>query len=976
VTLRGGGGFGQGGAGIHLNRADPNNDNAAPGGINLFACAYVGCPSGVAPFNMAPFIANLGGIPPAFFYADGPIFYTDSFGTNIEGVGTVNDFTFFLQGQGSPQSVIIDGTTLFGRRLTVEAAGDIHIRLAAPITNNNIGETLKLVTNGSIIYFPDKLDGTAASTFGTAGNLFNRNLQLVASDSITLNNSIHIGASGNMMLAAYQPVQFASPGSPPGIQAATGAGNVSMIGNHLIDVGGSLTVVGKSFNITGGAPAGTNFNVNPAGQQLKVGGSLNIDLNVDVPGSVTIRGGQPGASSSSAALVEAGSIRIGSSSKPVQNFTIKSGTGTAGAAAPNAIMSATQTLSMFVSGDVEVTGGSSGSAALIQGGSVNIGGLGVPVQNLFLAGGTNAEAGITGTTGAVSVFTAGTVDLAGGTNSGAFIQGVGVNIGAAGAPVRSLALGTHGAGMFSDTRITSTGPVNVFATGDVDLVGRTGSLAVIQGTNVNIGAPGVGIANLNLTGGTGVGTLPSDARIIGTGTVSLYTFGDVDLTAGTGSAAFVQGENVNVGSGAARFSNLSLTGGTSAGGLVSDARITATGMANVFAGGNVDLKGGTENAAAFIEAANVNIGVLNNLSLTAGKSPGGDQGTAASHNADTRIVATGDLGVSVSGNIEMTGGTTNIAVGSPGAVSTSALSMLKGGNVLLDVHGNMTMTGGTASAGAGGNTADSSASIIATKGLNSLSAIAGDLTIQGGTATAIPGSGQAANAQSAAKLDTAGDLVLNVGGKLSVLGGTAIASNASGVEATASATASLNATGTKDILVGGDFIVTGGTASAAGAGATATALAGTDSGTTGFAGILNISTGGNLLVTGGLEGGTGVASAAILASGEIKAEVRGPLGLQLSGGGGTNFFQLVGTQLIQVEGKGYPITVRGPITLNNGLDRGDAFFISGAASLTLTDPQLLRSLDCIALSGGACVLPASGSRAGDPSRLATGGTCK
>jgi len=52
--------------------------------------------------------------------------------------------------------------------------------------------------------------------------------------------------------------------------------------------------------------------------------------------------------------------------------------------------------------------------------------------------------------------------------------------------------------------------------------------------------------------------------------------------------------------------------------------------------------------------------------------------------------------------------------------------------------------------------------------------------------------------------------------------------------------------------------------------------------------------------------------------------------------------------------------------------RGSSF----PARLTLTDPQLLRSLDCIALSGGACILPASGYRGGDPSRLATGGTCK
>jgi hypothetical protein len=96
----------------------------------------------------------------------------------------------------------------------------------------------------------------------------------------------------------------------------------------------------------------------------------------------------------------------------------------------------------------------------------------------------------------------------------------------------------------------------------------------------------------------------------------------------------------------------------------------------------------------------------------------------------------------------------------------------------------------------------------------------------------------------------------------------------------------------------------------------------------------------------------------------------------LIGGGGTNFFQLVGDKLIEVEGKGYPITITGLIDLATGFARGDAFFISGAAPLTLTDPQLLRSLDCVAIAGGSCVLPASGSRAGDPSRLAAGGTCK
>jgi hypothetical protein len=130
-------------------------------------------------------------------------------------------------------------------------------------------------------------------------------------------------------------------------------------------------------------------------------------------------------------------------------------------------------------------------------------------------------------------------------------------------------------------------------------------------------------------------------------------------------------------------------------------------------------------------------------------------------------------------------------------------------------------------------------------------------------------------------------------------------------------------------------------------------------------------------LTGGSETNVGVASAAILAGGEIKITVRGPDGLQLIGGRGSNLFQAIPpSTLLELQGRSYPITITGGIGRIAGLDAGDAFIISGAPPLLLTDPALLKTMDCISLSGGSCTIPASGARAGDPSKLAAGGVCK
>jgi hypothetical protein len=526
----------------------------------------------------------------------------------------------------------------------------------------------------------------------------------------------------------------------------------------------------------------------------------------------------------------------------------------------------------------------------------------------------------------------------------------------------------------------TTGDLNISVApaGEVVLEGAMGSAAILEtvaatgGRDINIGLAGARPQSLLLKGGTAIpGVAQSSSSITAARTLNVLVSGDVDFTGGSGSGALVQGTNVNIGSASAPVQNLMLAGGDATTGNA-DARIDAGQTVNVFTSGDADLKGATS-SSALISGQTVNLSVGNNLALEGGNGPAG--GALGGHRSDAGITASGALDVTVLGDLTMTGGSTDILSGAGPATSATALAKLEGANVLLTVLGDVVLTGGEAKAQAGGNTADSSVAIVATSGFNAASRITGDLTIQGGTANAIPASSPA-NAQSTAKLDVAGNLDLNVDGNLNLVGGTAVADNSSGLGAVANSTASLNATGTKDIFVGKDFTVTGGTARTSGAGATATALAGTDAGTLGFAGTLDIRTVGNMTVSGGFEDGAGIASAAILAAGEINVTVQGPQGLRLEGGGGTNLFQLIGGKLIEVEGKGYPITITGLFRTTSGLALGDAFFISGAPPLTLTDPQLLRSLDCVAISGGSCVIPASGSRAGDPSKLAAGGTCK
>jgi hypothetical protein len=545
-------------------------------------------------------------------------------------------------------------------------------------------------------------------------------------------------------------------------------------------------------------------------------------------------------------------------------------------------------------------------------------------------------------------------------------------------------------------RFVSSGSINYLPT----TVGNTAAGTFGQpGTAYNhnlqfVAADNINFSNAIYMGGTGSLTVNANQNVTFVSPIPpappLLPSGVHALATGTGSVTMQGNHEIRVGGDlTVNGVDLLIKGGqlspVSPNQNAIGQQLIVAGTLNLNMTGNVSVLGGTATAssggAALVQGAAVNVGTSNarvqSLLLTGGSSPGGGAGTTTSHQSDARVTATGDLNVYLSGDLRLTGGTTSIATGAAGAVTASAMASLQGGNVVLDALGNVVMRGGSAAAQAGGNTATSSVELLSGSAFNPI--IQGDLTIQGGTATATPGSGQTANAQSNATLEASGNLTLNVAGGLNLVGGQATANlSQGGNAATASANAALNSDGTKKINVGSDFIVRGGSATTAETGAVdATALAAVNAGTTGFADSLGITAFGNMTLTGGNEVNLGIASAAILAGGEIKVTVHGPQGLQLIGGSGSNLFQAVGsTTLVELPGNAYPITITGGYHRIAGFDAGDAFFISGAPPLLFTDPAFLRAMDCIAIAGGFCVLPATGARAGDPSKLTAGRVCK
>ncbi|MCW5606110.1 MAG: hypothetical protein KIT18_16340, partial [Burkholderiales bacterium] len=339
--------------------------------------------------------------------------------------------------------------------------------------------------------------------------------------------------------------------------------------------------------------------------------------------------------------------------------------------------------------------------------------------------------------------------------------------------------------------------------------------------------------------------------------------------------------------------------------------------------------------------------------------------------------STGILNIYLTGDFTMTGGASEITDGAGVSQTASAIAKAVGSSIVLDVLGDVGMRAGTAHAASGGNTADSSVMLDARSGFAPL--IGGNFALMGGTAIAQPTAGRSAQAVAQGLLLADGDLRLGVGGNLDLIAGNAVADTTlGGTTAQASADAVLSATGRKFIDAGRDFFVLGGNAAAIGSSTLATAIAGTDAGNVPAGVTLDIRTGRNMLLDAGTKNGAGAAAdAALLASGEVRLAVNGPLGLQIDGASGSGLFQQVGTMLTRIDGRAYPITVLGNIALLlDGGTTADAYILSGAPPRNL-DSLLAAFLKAIDISrSGRIEGAAEDVNLRDRSKIASARMCR
>jgi hypothetical protein len=501
---------------------------------------------------------------------------------------------------------------------------------------------------------------------------------------------------------------------------------------------------------------------------------------------------------------------------------------------------------------------------------------------------------------------------------------------------------------------TTGGSLNLRAARDISIlpggsIGTKGTrfdhnLVLAAGDDISIQGPIYLNGDLNLRAKAAAPDLHGNAPLLTTGIVSISTPGT--------SAVEILAKNITIGDTARPVNGVTITAGTAGTGQSADAVLKADNALNINTSGNLSAAGGTATAST---------------------------PSTADTTADV-LLSGANVGLVVGGNFTLTGGTSTITGGAGASQAAHANSRLEGTALSMQVTGNAVITGGTATAATGSNTSTAQSSVESGTTLNPT--IQGDLMIAGGTSLAQPVAGQAAVADASAELKSGGDLLLNVGRDLTITGGAAVASTAlGGTSAIADSGASLAATGTKEILVARNFTINGGSAATTGGGASATSIAGLDAGQAAATSVtLKVTTGGDLQLLGGTELGNALASAALLSAGEIKLFINGPTGLTLGGGRGSDLFQLVGTTLISLEGKGYPITVQGSFDANGSLALGDAFIISGAPPLNLDSllAAFLRTTDCVTFSGGSCTVPGSSSaRAAETTKAQAGaGVCK
>jgi len=880
-----------------------------------------------------------------------------TFGQTLTGNG--NDLTFNLGGVGGGALVINQALTNVDDLIVTAGSATITN------TSNAVANVVQFNTTGNVQHFEAGGVILAASTVGGSLTLTSNNgnlnqtgpVSVTGAATVTTNNgSITTGGAG-VGFTAGSILFTANDGS------GTDVGTLTVGAGGITTTGGALTLKSADGMTINGPVVSNNGNIILAAGNVPGMASLGIPLATNAGGTALgtvainapVRAGTGNVTIYSSGAVSQTLPPTDAGVQTSNALTVRTYNDTAGAA----------TITMEndkVTGGVTCATGNPGTgncATQITLETRQAGDTGVASTTPFPGGFAASEIRYKSISGTqiIGIGTASDVLLEADSwvlNAGA-INGGNVNIVATGASGGgNIDVGIAIPTSFINNNQTG-GSLNLRAARDITILpgGSIGTeaarfdhnLVLAAGDDISIQGPIFLNGDLNLRANALAADLAGNAPLMTTGSVFINTPGATTVE--------VRAKDITIGDVARPVNAVTLTAGNAGTGQSADAILRADGILSINTAGNFSATGGTATAST---------------------------PSAVATTADV-LLSANVVNLVVGGNFILTGGTSNITSGAGTDQEAHAKARLEGTVVALQVSGDAGIVGGNATAAAGGNTASSSASLGSTTSFSPV--ISGDLTVMGGTSIAQPVASQTAMAEANAEIRTAGDLNLNIGGDINVIGGIAAANTqAGGSSATATSGAVLAADGIKDFHVGRHLNVAGGSATTSGAGATATTIAGTSAGIALETSLtLQITTGGNVVLLGGIESGTdSLASAAILAAGEIKMFISGPQGLVLGGGGGSDLFQLIGTTLVSLEGKSYPVTIQGVFDPDNSLARGDAFLISGAPPLNLDAllAAFLRTTDCVTFSGGSCTVPGSSARAGETtkSQAAVAGVCK
>jgi hypothetical protein len=612
-------------------------------------------------------------------YGDGPIFYIDTGGTTVAGVGTVNDFTFY-----TPGNVTVN-TVQQARNLKLQASGNITVSLTAPVDNFTISKngSLQLVAGQNISYTPTTVLGNTigAPTVNFIANPVTNVFTSPVAHGLSNGMVVTLATAGSLPTGVNSTTTYyvvnatattfqlaATSGGTPVVITTAGANsfiprsfdrNLSFTAAGSIDINNAIY---QSNDITG-APIVTTLSV-LANQDVSMNngniaiGRLNPTYNTASGiGDVTFRGNNE-VSNLGGITVEGVNINVlGTQPSGVNQSTVgelikSSGTINFNATfTPSGAMPAqTGNISLIASAAVP---GTSDGAAIVNGGNVNFGmaAPGPRANNLVLTGGSNSAIGGGSHDSDASILSAGQINIRLAGNA-TLTGGTSTANGASATETSTALASIHGNGINFDalgnvTIAAGTASANSGLSAASTDYAANASATIVSATAF---APKIG-GNLTISGGSSTATATVAGQTVRAKAQAVLQGSTLDLTVG--------GNLLQDNSNASATANASVGGGATAV-ASSTSVLSASGTKTLLVGGNWNILGGNTSAG----------------NATAIGGAGATADTIAGTDAGQDVAST--LTAAVVGNINLTSG---YEVG--GITASAAAAMLAAGAIDL-----------------------------------------------------------------------------------------------------------------------------------------------------------------------------------------------------------------------------------------------------------------------------------------------------